>query len=818
MANKTYHSEPGVYIYDTFDYPDNENMFMTVIYAEIDPLQYWRDRPLLLNRAVPITAEAVNMTSIGLAELTGNETVIQSIEEVVELGEVLEEQEKEVHSVIEEIKNIETDVISYYQREWIAADGQFIFPGTYSTDFIIVVVDGVELNSKEYTANDNVYLILNTPARKEQVVQLHFGGLLPDSDLISNVEYYQSEWIATNGQTIFPGTYSTNFIIVAVDGVELNSKEYTAIDNTNLVLNNPTRKNQTVQLHSSDVKSYQSEWIAIDDQTIFPGTYSTDFIIVVIDGIELNSKEYTAVDNTNLVLNNPTRKNQIVQLHSFGLPTQETTSISGYTTVVSSVETSSSVSDTSTIIISEDIVIERLGILEVATEFEDLVVDYISTYKPVIDQIKAIEEAIPEQGRPENQAARVKIVEDSWKPLGELSDQWYGIPLINVGPKDTPTGDSFLVNINSKNDWNVSVTNVITTGIERDILTIDRQIPPGKKFMVGFYTMENKFGLILRIQGDPKIYQKELSTFNQSGLIPKAISYGVDNQFIKSLNGHMWDILFWEQPSNFNHNIPATEPQYPKGGWIYDFRKTGLNNEKTGGTIDGNTIRSIYDYGPSARVGSGPNNSDGQFIHLEPIQENIVTGFPGIHPWYFIYNTYMDNFFCRAHLKQDSFTLNWFQWLPQYPTGICNWISDSIFSNYLSYDYDNFRFQLEFNGRRYQETITLPNQIWAGFSLRYNKITGDLVFAFRDIKYRVIEKIIFNIGTDLKFELISLFGRYDKEEKEYVESHQAVMGMVMIYEEYRTDQEVLDICDEVSDYLTQYEPSLDQILLEGGSF
>ncbi len=118
----------------------------------------------------------------------------------------------------------------------------------------------------------------------------------------------------------------------------------------------------------------------------------------------------------------------------------------------------------------------------------------------------------------------------------------------------------------------------------------------------------------------------------------------------------------------------------------------------------------------------------------------------------------------------------------------------------------------EFNGRKYTESITLPEQMWAQMSLRYNKNTGDLSFALCDNICKVQEKIVFNIGIDLEFELISLFGRYNKEEHEYQNIHRGLMGMVMIHEEYKSDKHLRDLNHEIGIYLNQYTPSDDQLL------
>ncbi len=536
----SYKDQPGVYIYDTFVYPENESMFMTVVFAEIDPLQYWRDRPLLINKPLPMTAEAVNLTPEGLAEMTGNKTVIDVYDETQDIEPTLETQEKASEEIIEEMES-------------------FSFP-------------------------------TNDP-----------GGSGSGSGSSSS-----------SGSGSGPG---------------------------------------------------------------LPRVSSSG--VIVVDFFTENE-----------------------------IPLEGSTHIN---------------------IIPEDEIIEKLGATTTLTpeweaslaEWNLLVDDLLDTFDPVTEEIADVGEAYESQYLPENQGNRVEIAEESWKPLGEPADQWYGIPLINLGPLDIQTKDSFVVHVSSKNDYNVSLSNAVTTGLGIDTLIIDKQIPPGKKFMVGFYMIQSKFGLILRIEGEPKIYQKEIVI--ESDLVPKVLSYGVDNQFIKSLSGYIWDVIFWKRTSNFNHNVPTPEPTYPQDGYVYDFRKSGVNYADVGGTIDGNTLRSIYDYGPSTIAGSGPNTSDGKFIDLEPQPKNIVTGFPGIHPWSFIYETYLYKFFCRAFLADQSFTILWHQWLFQYPTGIRNWISDPVFSNYLSYDYKHFQVVFEFNGEYYRETIALPEELWTEVSLRYDR-------------------------------------------------------------------------------------------------
>ena len=592
-TKRTFVTTPGVYIYDTFEYPENKNMFMTVIVAEIKPSIYWQDRPLLIKRVDPITAKAVNPSLM---------------------------------EVIEDIGMLENDTI----------------------------VESINI-ADEIIANDT-------------------------EDLVT------------------------------VNGIDSIIEE----------------------LINFDYEAYEASF----DSGSGSGS---------------SSRHISFIDT--------------------------------------------------------DTILSRLG--RSTDEYHELLNSYAASYQQTVNQHVSLVDAIsPEDIIPVD---REKELEKLWKPLGESQDQWYGIPLINLGPRGTSLQDSYLVQLNSKDNWNVSLINSVTTGLTKDRLMIDKQIPPGVKFMLGFYMVENKYGLLLRITGDPKLYRKEINTFNDTDLVPKALSYGIDNDHVKSLVGNIWDILFWKHPTNFNYNLPSFEPAYPPGGWTYDFTKTGLHSKKVHGNIMGNTIHPIDNYGPPARVGSGPNNQDGKFVQLVPQEENIVLGFPGMHPWYFIWDSYMDNFFCRKRLNDDSFTIEWLQWLPQYPIGINNWVSDTIYSNYISYNYDTFQLTVTFNGKHYIETIMIPEKIWGHFSLRYDRINGELIFSFHDLKYNKIEKVIINIGDDLKFELISLFGRYDKDEIEYTESHQAVMGMVHIEESLRTDEDLYISGLDYGLYLNQYKPTLKQI-------
>ncbi len=626
----SYKSQPGVYIYDSFEYPDNPNIFMTSVIAQIEPLQYWRDRPLLINAPYGPLAPAVDISADSLAADTTNDTIIEGINE--------------------------------FQK-------------------LIVVQDEV---------------MVETAAALDKLV--NFVARSASGEVIVN-------------------PWPNDIMEVTNIKIPVSTTKVSMLDNTKMVS-------------------------------------------VLLDEVVLNKMETTRPP------------------------------------------------------------VDPGVAAEIAIQ-QQLAENVLEARQPVYDQAKTINDlltSIPET--PVNESGSITPEEGlaAWESLGDPQEQWYGIPLINIGPGDSPLKDSFIVSVDTKNGWNITVSNVTSTGRKLDVLTINKQIPPNKKFIIGFYVVYNKFGIVLRIEDDFKIYKKEINSF--TSVTPKALSYGVDNDFVKSLSGHIWEVLFWESPTNFNFNLPSPEPAYPKEGWIYDFRKETpgwsgqYNAYNIGGTIRGNTLGTIYNYGPSARVGSGPNNTDAQFVQLEPQLKNVVKGFYGIHPWYFIYNSYVDNFFCRNKMQASDFTIIWHQWLFRYPTRIHNFISDPIYSNYLSYNYDNFQAVLEFNGHRHQETMTLPEEVWAQFALRYQSETNTITFSFIDLKYGIKEEVQMDIGQEpnFEFQLDSMFARHNKDAREYQEIHKGLFGMIMIHDEYKTDLQLREIQEEIALYLNQYTPQPEQLV------
>jgi hypothetical protein len=116
---------------------------------------------------------------------------------------------------------------------------------------------------------------------------------------------------------------------------------------------------------------------------------------------------------------------------------------------------------------------------------------------------------------------------------------------------------------------------------------------------------------------------------------------------------------------------------------------------------------------------------------------------------------------------------------------------------------------IEFNGKRKDFYLTIPEQVWTECVLRYDDEQHILYFSVFDFKYHTLNEVELDIGPGLEMEVISMFAKYNRFEAEYQNIHQGLFGMVMIFEKFKTDNEITKIRNNVMPYLNQYKPTLD---------
>jgi len=396
--------------------------------------------------------------------------------------------------------------------------------------------------------------------------------------------------------------------------------------------------------------------------------------------------------------------------------------------------------------------------------------------------------------------------------LHEPLDVWYGIPLINLSPRGTPAKDSIILHVNTKKNWTLDLTNVAGVGFDKFEIRIDKTIPPETKFTAGVYVMYNTITIFLQLEGDDTLYEKSIPVNQLPSM--ELTSFGGDNSRYKTLCGMVWDIFHWNKPYPGNTNPRPPYPFNPPDGWVYPGTpppKEGLPGGEAG--LPG---------GETGLPGgeTGLPGGDGSFSSetiiprgkwLSPIGNYRKPAWNG-GEWFdignlgFIKDGYVDRFFCRYNLQDTDFTIMWYQYQLGYPTGIKTLLADNIHSNYIRYNYDTFQLMVDFNNVHHTEYITLPEFLWSQFSIRYDQTSHDLKIGFRDFAWDRYEEISINIGPDLTFELMSLWGRFDRDQNIYIEKQEGIFGYIVVTPSYTNDDILQEWYVDHKEAILPYDP------------
>jgi hypothetical protein len=369
------------------------------------------------------------------------------------------------------------------------------------------------------------------------------------------------------------------------------------------------------------------------------------------------------------------------------------------------------------------------------------------------------------------------IVEITEALGGMVYDQWYGIPLISLSPPDVPLKDSFILHIDTKHDWTLHLLNAVSGGLTQKELRIEEvQLTPGKRFSAGVYISRNRLTIYLKINGDDTLYEKSISIDNKPEF--QLYAYGTDSHGVKHLCGYIWDYFFWSRGEPGTNPLPIDPPPLPPGEKIHNY-----DNHRT--RIHGNYLYTRRNWQPPAYNG-------GDWIEFN-------------EEWDFIKDGYVTNFFCRDQLVGKDFTILWYQYQHGYPDSIRTIMADSIYNNYVRYDYDNFQLIIDFNNIHHREYLVLPAFVWFQVSIRYKQETGEFIVAFIDFWGDYYFDVNIHIGTDLKFELGSLHGRLNRETGYYEEIGEGYFGLTTIMEEYKTTSEIRGLYNDHKSFITDLD-------------
>ena len=238
------------------------------------------------------------------------------------------------------ISTVYTDAGTATRRNtlrYVAVDGDTTFSAVYTAPHVDVFQNGVKLDPNAYTATNGSSIVLNTGASGGDIIQITAYETIGIADFDQTTRRVKSRFTPTAGTTTFSVTYhpgSTNgqFIDVFLNGVKLETNEYTASTGSTVVLNSPTVSNDVVSFiayesigisdYDKQTRREKSYVIATAGQTTFNVTYNASstngkWIDVYLNGSRLDTSEYTATDGQTVVLTTGAVVNDVIEFISY---------------------------------------------------------------------------------------------------------------------------------------------------------------------------------------------------------------------------------------------------------------------------------------------------------------------------------------------------------------------------------------------------------------------------------------------------------------------------------------------------------------------
>ena len=246
---------------------------------------------------------------------------------------------------------------TYTRTSATTTAGQTTFSVTYTPGLLVVYINGILLNSADYTATSGSSVILSTAAVAGQIIEfIAYGasstvstvGLTGNfSDLnnkpttlagygitdATSTIYTRTKFTATANQTIFSLTYTPGLIEVYANGVLLDNTDYTASNGSSITLSTAAKAGQIIECiaftsNSTGIKTgtyFRSSQVATAGQTTILATYTVGFLQLYINGVLLNGADYTATNGGSITLAKPCRLNDIIEIIAFSTTSTFTT-------------------------------------------------------------------------------------------------------------------------------------------------------------------------------------------------------------------------------------------------------------------------------------------------------------------------------------------------------------------------------------------------------------------------------------------------------------------------------------------------------------
>jgi len=122
---------------------------------------------------------------------------------------------------------------AYTKYAYTATSSQTTFSVSYAVGFVDVWLNGVKLDTSDFTATNTTSIVLASAATSGDLFEAIAWNI---ADIQQNA-YTKYSYTATSGQTTFTATYTQGYVNVYLNGILLiDSTEYTATNGTSIVL------------------------------------------------------------------------------------------------------------------------------------------------------------------------------------------------------------------------------------------------------------------------------------------------------------------------------------------------------------------------------------------------------------------------------------------------------------------------------------------------------------------------------------------------------------------------------------------------------
>jgi len=192
---------------------------------------------------------------------------------------------------------------TYTRTTFTATAGQTSFTASYTVGYVQVYVNGILLNSADYTATTGTTVVLASAAAAGDIVDI----IALNIGTFTSGGYTRTTYTASAGQTSFTAAYTPGYIQVYLNGVLLDPTDYTASSGSAVVLGTAATAGDTVDLVALTIGGFSGGYnrttiTATAGQTSFSATYTVNYVQVYLNGMLLDPSDYTATTGTSIVL------------------------------------------------------------------------------------------------------------------------------------------------------------------------------------------------------------------------------------------------------------------------------------------------------------------------------------------------------------------------------------------------------------------------------------------------------------------------------------------------------------------------------------